>query len=107
VLPLLLGIGVDSGIHLIHRARVASVDGSSLLGTSTARAIVYGALTTIASFGTMGVASHLGLATLGQMLTLGVSLTVLCNILVMPALISLRGERRRKLGSAAAQGGDA
>ncbi len=88
VLPLLLGIGVDSGIHLVHRARVSG-DVRNLLGTSTARAVGYSALTTIASFGTMGFASHLGLATLGQLLTLGVAFTLLCNLVVLPALISL------------------
>jgi hypothetical protein len=88
VLPLLLGIGVDSGIHLVHRARAIG-DAPNLLGTSTARAVGYSALTTIASFGTMGFASHLGLATLGQLLTLGVALTLLCNLVVLPALIRL------------------
>jgi hopanoid biosynthesis associated RND transporter like protein HpnN len=88
VLPLLLGIGVDSGIHLVHRARVSG-DVTNLLGTSTARAVGYSALTTIASFGTMGFASHLGLATLGQLLTLGVAFTLLCNLVVLPAVISL------------------
>jgi hypothetical protein len=90
VLPLMLGIGVDSGIHLVHRARVASDGGTQLLGTSTARAVAYSALTTIASFGSLGFATHLGLATLGQLLTLGVSFTIICNLIVLPALIPLR-----------------
>jgi hypothetical protein len=95
VLPLLLGIGVDSGIHLVHRARTSG-DVSNLLGTSTARAVAYSALTTIASFGTMGLASHRGLATLGQLLTIGVGFTLLCNLVVLPALLTLRtgGEPR-------------
>jgi len=94
VLPLLLGIGVDSGIHLVHRARVAGPEEGNLLATSTARAVAYSALTTIASFGTMGLAAHLGLATLGQLLTLGVGFTVLCNLVVLPALIVLHAPDR-------------
>ena len=97
VLPLLLGMGVDSGIHLIHRARTGGEHGGNILETSTARAVVYSNLTSIASFGTMGFASHMGLATLGQMLTLGVGYTMACNMIVLPALISLRSERRRTL----------
>ena len=93
VLPLMLGVGVDSGIHLVHRARVASDGGAQLLGTSTARAVAYSALTTIASFGSLGFATHLGLATLGQLLTLGVSFTIICNLIVLPALIPLRPRR--------------
>jgi len=92
VLPLLLGIGVDYGIHLVHRARTVNAEGVNLLGTSTARAVGFSALTTIGSFGTMGLATHLGLATLGRLLTLGVTLTVLCNLLLLPALIALHGK---------------
>jgi hopanoid biosynthesis associated RND transporter like protein HpnN len=91
VLPLLLGIGVDSGIHLVHRVRTSGGEDANLLGTSTARAVAYSALTTIASFGSLGFASHLGLATLGRLLTLGVGFTILCNLLVLPSLIALRG----------------
>jgi hopanoid biosynthesis associated RND transporter like protein HpnN len=94
VLPLLLGIGVDSGIHLVHRARTSGALDANLLETSTARAVAYSALTTIASFGTMGLATHLGLATLGQMLTLGVGFTVVCNLFVLPSLIVLRASQQ-------------
>jgi hypothetical protein len=97
VLPLLLGMGVDSGIHLIHRARTGVEQGGNVLETSTARAVVYSNLTSIASFGTMAFASHQGLATLGLMLTLGVTYTMACNMIVLPALISLRSERRHTL----------
>jgi predicted RND superfamily exporter protein len=55
--------------------------------------VAYSALTTIASFGTMGLATHRGLATLGQLLTIGVTLTLLCNLVVLPALITLRARR--------------
>ena len=72
----------------------------NLLGTSTARAVVYSALTTIASFGTMGFASHMGLATLGRLLTLGVGFTILCNLVVLPSLIALRAPRPRAVGKA-------
>ena len=94
VLPLLLGIGVDSGVHLVHRARLGRGE-ENLLATSTARAVAVSALTTIASFGTLGFATHMGMATLGRLLTLGVGFTVLCNLIVLPALITLRAPRRR------------
>ena len=53
VLPLLLGIGVDSGIHLVHRYRSALEPRGELLATSTPRAVLWSALTTIASFGSL------------------------------------------------------
>ena len=99
VLPLLLGIGVDSGIHLVHRFRLTqaesfdSASGGEILRTSTARAIVFSALTTISSFGTMAFAGHYGLASLGRLLTIGIVYTVGCNLLVLPALLVRRQER--------------
>ena len=95
VLPLLLGIGVDSGIHLVHRARGAP-RGENLLASSAARAVAFSALTTIGSFGTMGLATHLGLATLGRLLTIGVGFTILCNLIVLPSLIALHAPERTR-----------
>jgi hypothetical protein len=86
---------VDSGIHLVHRARANSGHGAQLLHTSTARAVAYSAVTTIASFGTLGFASHMGLATLGRLLTLGVGFTIVCNLIVLPTLIQLKPNRPR------------
>jgi hopanoid biosynthesis associated RND transporter like protein HpnN len=99
VLPLLLGIGVDTSIHLVHRARHAAPGDSSLLETSTANAAVYSALTTIASFGSLAFASHRGMASLGQLLTLGLVVTIVCNLVALPALLELRARRERRVGS--------
>jgi hopanoid biosynthesis associated RND transporter like protein HpnN len=87
VVPLLLGVGVDSGIHLVHRHRDGEGDTAALAGTSTPRAILWSALTTMASFGSLAFASHLGMASLGQLLTLGVALMLACNLIVLPALL--------------------
>jgi len=95
VLPLLLGIGVDSGIHLVHRARLGDVAQEQLLHTSTARAVVFSALTTLASFGSLAFSTHRGMASLGQLLALGVALTLVANLFVLPALLALRGQRTR------------
>ncbi len=93
VVPLLLGMGVDSGIHLVHRARMSDVERKRLLGTSTAHAILFSSLTTIASFASLGFASHRGIASLGQLLAVGVGLAVVSNLFVLPALIELRARR--------------
>src|SRR5690606_9918480 len=51
VLPLLLGLGVSSGIHLVHRANQDPT--VPLMQTSTPRAMVFSVLTTISSFGSL------------------------------------------------------
>ena len=92
VVPLLLGIGVDSGIHLVHRAEAleATPGGGELLSSTTARAVFYSALTTTVSFGTLALSSHQGVASLGVVLSVGMILTVISNLVVLPALIALR-----------------
>ena len=91
VIPLLLGMGVDTGIHLVHRYRTDKLPDGNLLRTSTASAVVLSALTTTASFGTLGMSSHLGMASLGQLLALGIALILLCNLVVLPALVRVSG----------------
>jgi hopanoid biosynthesis associated RND transporter like protein HpnN len=88
VIPLLLGMGVDSGIHLVHRSRTAAPTHGNLLRTTTARAVTFSALTTMASFGTLGFSSHPGMASLGQLLTIGIAFVLLCNLIVLPALVA-------------------
>jgi len=93
VIPLLLGIGVDSGIHLVHRAETIkrmNRSDESLLSSTTARAVFYSALTTTVSFGTLSLSSHYGMSTLGIVLGIGMTLTVICNLVVLPALLALR-----------------
>jgi predicted RND superfamily exporter protein len=87
VLPLLLGIGVDSGVHLVHRFRHESAR-EQVLHTSTARAVLFSAVTTLASFGTLGFSSHLGIASLGRLLALGVGIMLVANLIVLPALLA-------------------
>jgi hopanoid biosynthesis associated RND transporter like protein HpnN len=88
VIPLLLGIGVDSGIHLVHRAKVEPDAEGGLLATTTARAVFYSAATTIASFGALALSSHRGMASLGITLVIGMVFILLSNLVVLPALIA-------------------
>ena len=93
VIPLLLGIGVDSGVHLVHRARQSGHGVASLMDSTTARAVFYSALTTTVSFGTLAFSSHRGMASLGVVLSIGMVLTVMANLVVLPALLSRFPER--------------
>ena len=88
VIPLLLGIGVDSGIHLVHRAKVEPDAEGGLLGTITARAVFYSAVTTISSFGALAFSSHRGIASLGVTLVIGMLFILLSTLVVLPALIA-------------------
>ena len=99
-LPLLLGIGVDSGIHIVHRFRTDLPDGNSILATSSARAVVVSSLTTMGGIGNLALSPHAGTASMGLLLTLGIGVTLVCMLLVLPALLIVVG-RGRDQGSAA------
>lgn len=88
VLPLLLGLGVSSGIYLVTRAREEK-DGL-LLRTITPRAVLFSALTTIASFGSLAISPHRGTASMGWLLLIAISLALICTLVVLPALLTLR-----------------
>ena len=92
-LPLLLGIGVDSGIHIVQRAREgSSVSVRTLLRSSTIRATILSAITTIAGFGSLAFSAHPGTASLGLVLTIGLLMTLLTTVILLPALLALRAE---------------
>lgn len=98
VIPLLLGIGVDFSIHLVHRYRSGAGRGYALLGTSTSRGIMFSALTTTVSFASLAFLSHRGTASMGQLLVLSIAAMLGATLIVLPALLALahgRNDRGR------------
>lgn len=93
-LPLILGIGVDSGIHILHRFRTDLPADQNLLGTSSARAVLVSALTTIGSIGNLAFSSHLGTASMGKLLTIGIIMTLICMLVVLPSLLAPQIKRQ-------------
>jgi len=85
VLPLLFGLGVAGAIHIVARARGA---GDGLMVTSTPRAVLFSALTTIGSFGALALSSHRGTASMGILLTIAICLSLVCTLIVLPALLA-------------------
>lgn len=84
VIPLLFGLGVDAGIYIVDRLRNPDQE-DSVLDTSTARGVVFGEMTTLCSLVSMAFTPHLGLASMGQLLAIGLILMVICTLVVLPA----------------------
>ena len=89
-LPLLLGIGVDNGIHMANRHRAAPGADGNVLGTATARAVVFSAATTTVSFGSLAFSAHPGTASMGLLLTIGMIIALVSALVIMPALLLRR-----------------
>jgi hopanoid biosynthesis associated RND transporter like protein HpnN len=91
-LPLLVGIGVDNGIHVVHRLRSDEV--ARLFDTSTMRAVLASGLTTVASFGNLAFSSHVGTASMGILLALGLAASMAATLIVLPAWLVPRPRKR-------------
>ena len=88
-IPLLFSLGVAYGIYLVLRERSADSI-ADVMTTSTPRAILFSALTTMCSFGTLAISSHLGTASMGQLLTISLTLALVCTLVVLPCLLACR-----------------
>ncbi|MBD3319674.1 MAG: MMPL family transporter, partial [Chitinivibrionales bacterium] len=88
-LPLIIGIGIDDGVHILHRYRIEGRGSIPLVLKYTGRAILLTSLTTMFGFGSMGLASHRGIAGLGQTLFFGVGACFLSSVFVLPAVITV------------------
>jgi hopanoid biosynthesis associated RND transporter like protein HpnN len=95
VIPLIFGLGVDSGIHVVHRFS-ATGDVSSVMSSSTARAVLISALTTIGTFFSLSFSPHKGAASVGMLLTVAISVMLVATFVVLPALLRTFGGATRQ-----------
>jgi hopanoid biosynthesis associated RND transporter like protein HpnN len=83
-LPLLLGIGVAFDIYFVMNWRAGQI---YHLQSSTARAVLFSALTTLSAFGSLGLSNDPGTAEMGILLTISLVCTLFCTFIVLPALL--------------------
>lgn len=88
-LPLLLGLGVDNGIHMVEKLHHSVSEEQNIYQSSTARAMFYGALTTASSFGGLAFSSHEGIASMGLVITIGIFWIMTSTFIILPALSKL------------------
>ena len=86
-LPLLLGIGVDSGIHITDRFRQQNNLTQNIFMTSSSRGVIVSSLTTICSIGNLAFSSHVGTASMGLLLTIGLASMMVSTMIVLPAFL--------------------
>jgi predicted exporter len=99
VSTMIIGIGVDYGVHMVHRYReVGEGDRPTFeRGLSeTGKAIVMAALSTIMGFGSLSLSHYPGLRSIGLVAILGAISTSLVAITLLPAYLSLRYRRRQE-----------
>jgi len=92
VLPLILGIGIDDGVHVMHDFRRQK--GRYRMSSSTASAVLITSLTTMVGFGSLMIAEHRGLQSVGRVLTLGVSCCLFTSLIMLPAILTILTRNR-------------
>jgi hypothetical protein len=88
-LPLFMGIAVDCGVHLVHRALETPETAASPLASSTGKAVFVSGLTTLVGFGSLMVARHAGIFSLGFLLTLAIGSNLAAAFIVLPLVLYL------------------
>jgi len=93
-IPLIIGIGIDNGIHLVRRYLEHEHNGILAIAKASGAALIQSNLTTIIGFGALMASSFAPLAEMGLVTSLGVALALAGGLLLIPAVILL-GDRRR------------
>ena len=93
--PLILGVGADNGVHVLHDFRCRDRKQRYRLTHITGFGIMVAALTTILGFGTLMIAQHRGMAGLGLILTVGVTCCMLTALVFLPALLYVMGKCKK------------
>jgi predicted RND superfamily exporter protein len=88
-LPLILGVGIDNGVHVLHDYLMRRREGQATISRAIGRGVLVKALTTMIGFGTLMVSSHRGLFGLGFILTLGVGCCMVTALVFLPAVLRL------------------
>jgi uncharacterized protein len=87
--PLILGVGVDNGVHILHDYLIRRREGKASISYAIGRGVLVKALTTMIGFGTLMIATERGLAGLGLILTLGVGCSMVSALVLLPAVLHL------------------
>jgi uncharacterized protein len=91
-LPLVIGIGVTNGIQILNRFAEERTPG--ILSRSTGKAVLVSGLTAIAGFGSLIIAKHRGIQSLGEVMAMGIALCMIAALTFLPAFLNLLGRGR-------------
>lgn len=94
-LPLVIGIGVTNGIHILNR--FAEERKPAILAKSTGKAVLLSGLTTIAGFGSLITGDHQGIQSLGWVMAVGTATCMMAGLTFLPAVLTLIAQRTTRI----------
>jgi predicted RND superfamily exporter protein len=95
-LPIIIGIGIDDGVHIIHRWRYEGDSKIRTVFSSTGKAIFLTSLTTMLAFGSMVFSVFRGFVSFGGAMFLGVGACFLTTVIILPGIFGLIRRRNSK-----------
>jgi len=90
-LPLVIGIGVTNGIHILNR--FAEEHNPGILAKSTGKAVLVSGLTAMTGFGSLILGRHQGIQSLGLVMTIGIGTCMVAGLTFLPAVLNLLARR--------------
>lgn len=95
IFPIIIGYGLDNGIFIFHRFMENGSISHALY--TTGRAVTASSLTTLAGWGSLSIAVHPGIRSMGFMAILGVSVMLVVSVTMLPAMLQFASERKYRL----------
>jgi uncharacterized protein len=89
ILPMLLGIGIDYGIYIVHRVRIQGTLNVHQAVHDTGTAITLSAVTTQVGFGTLALSTNQGLASVGLVVLVGITACLVASLCTLPAALQV------------------
>lgn len=94
VIPTVVGIGIDSAIHIYHRFRKEGVQNMDVTLKNTGGAVLFSSLTTFVGFASVALAQHRGLHSIGVAASIGIITVTIANLIFFPSFLKLLQSRR-------------
>lgn len=86
-LPMILGIGIDDGVHIVHRWRIEGSKKIRQIFASTGKAIFLTSITTMLAFGSLVFSIWRGFSSLGGAMFIGVGACFLSTVIILSGII--------------------
>jgi len=96
VIPLIIGLGVDNGIHVVHRLKEDRTRGPDVAAASVGKAMLMTTLTTVSSFATLLFTDHAGMEGMALVIVIGLPVSLMASVTTLPALARVLGVEARK-----------
>ena len=99
IIPTIIGIGIDNGVHIYHRYKQEGPGSWLKVLRHTGMAVSISSVTTMMGFSGLIFAYHAGLNAIGELALLGISLTLIATLVILPAIFQLLEAKKGKVGT--------